>query len=403
MTETRRSAGVTAELLDRHSAVVGLAARARALVDDFTTEAAPYDSVPRALLDADFVPAAHLNVTLFFRSWLDGCEPSDIDTRPLVDRAVSLMRDGMPLHDVLENYRVGVYFLWSQLASSASQSEQPLLAEVGLPLTRYLSLVMARIASACVEEARTRPWDELERRRGILDALLAGRDPGAWTSGEATTVAEAFLVAVVRLGEPSPGTLTELRHRIHDLPGSLLRRDVGGWTALIPVEPAADSAAATAELAARLGPRAADGTPPSLWVGVSHASTHTAVPASFAEARVVAELGRCLAREEIVCRRQDLRFEYAVAVDSSARHELASVLQPLADQPVLAQTLDAFFTNDCNQNAAARILCVHRNTVTYRLLRIGELTGYDPQHPAEAMTLSAARIAALLESKSFAA
>lgn len=355
------------------------------------------------MLDADFVPGAHLNLTLFFRSWLDGCDPSDLDTRPLVDRAVSLMRDGMPLHDVLENYRVGMFYLWSQVARSASDAERRLLTDVGLPITKYLSLVMARIASACVEEARTRPWDELERRRGILDALLAGRDPSAWTSGEATAVAESFLVAVVRLGEPSPGTLTELRHRIHDLPGSLLRRDVGGWTALIPVEPDADSAAATADLAARLGPRTADGAPASLWVGVSHASTHSAVAASFAEAKVVAELGRCLALDDMVCRRQDLRFEYAVAVDGPARHELASVLQPLADQPVLAQTLDAFFTNDCNQNAAARILCVHRNTVTYRLLRIGELTGYDPQHPGEAMTLSAARIAALLESKSFAA
>lgn len=373
------------------------------MVDGFSTQSPVYDAVPSSLVDADFVPAAELNVRLFFQFWLDGNVPTEEATRPLVERAVSLVHDGMPLDEVLGNYRAGVDFLWSQLPTTASPAGRAALAEIGRPLSEYLSLMTARIAVACVDDARRRPWDELERRRGIVDALLAGRDPVDWVGDPAVPVAEAFVVAVIRPGDPGPGTLTDLRHRIHDLPGAFLRRDISGWTALIPIDSCDDSAAVIENLSSRLTPGIGTGATPVLWIGVSPAMTRAAIPASFAEARVVAELGRCLSRNEVICRRQDLRWEYAVAVDGSVRRELASVLEPLADQPVLAETLGVFFANECNQNAAARLLFVHRNTITYRLTRIAELTGYDPQRPTEAMTLSAARTAQLLESKAFSA
>ncbi|MFI6996746.1 PucR family transcriptional regulator [Nocardia sp. NPDC050175] len=387
----------------RAGAIERLLSDAIALVGGFSTQSSVYDEVPSSLVDADFVPAAELNVRLFFRFWLDGAKPTEEDTRPLVERAVSLVHDGMPLDDVLGNYRAGVDFLWSQLPNTASAAGRAALAEIGRPLSEYLSLMTARIAVACVEDARRRPWDELERRRGIVDALLAGRDPVDWVGDPAVPVAEAFVVAVIRPGDPGPGTLTDLRRRIHDLPGAFLRRDITGWTALIPIDSGDDSAAVTENLSTRLAPGIGTGASPLLWIGVSPAMTRAAIPVSFAEARVVAELGRCLSRSEMICRRQDLRLEYAVAVDGSVRKELASVLEPLADQPVLAETLGVFFANECNQNAAARLLFVHRNTITYRLARIAELTGYDPQRPTEAMTLSAARTAQLLESKAFSA
>ncbi|WP_308166576.1 helix-turn-helix domain-containing protein [Nocardia albiluteola] len=43
-----------------------------------------------------------------------------------------------------------------------------------------------------------------------------------------------------------------------------------------------------------------------------------------------------------------------------------------------------------------------RNTVTYRLARVHELTGLDPPRPTDAMTLSATRIARRLETSGFA-
>ncbi|WSJ20019.1 helix-turn-helix domain-containing protein [Nocardia sp. NBC_01327] len=95
-------------------------------------------------------------------------------------------------------------------------------------------------------------------------------------------------------------------------------------------------------------------------------------------------------------------FEYTVAAGGSARTGLAAVLAPLDSQPLLAETLEVFVDTGFNQLATARLLNIHRNTVTYRLARIHELTGLDPLRPTDAMTLSAARIARRLESASFA-
>jgi hypothetical protein len=52
-------------------------------------------------------------------------------------------------------------------------------------------------------------------------------------------------------------------------------------------------------------------------------------------------------------------------------------LGQLLDQPHLVQTLRAFLDNGQTASDAARALNVHQNTVTYRLRRIRELTGYD--------------------------
>jgi len=43
----------------------------------------------------------------------------------------------------------------------------------------------------------------------------------------------------------------------------------------------------------------------------------------------------------------------------------------------LIRTLQAFFRANCSPKEAAAILTVHRNTVLYRLDRIGEITGLD--------------------------
>ncbi|WP_280314115.1 PucR family transcriptional regulator, partial [Nocardia wallacei] len=81
---------------------------------------------------------------------------------------------------------------------------------------------------------------------------------------------------------------------------------------------------------------------------------------------------------------------------------LATILAPLDEQPLLAETLETFVDSGFNQLATARQLNIHRNTVTYRLARVHELTGLDPHRPTDAMTLSAARIARKLESAAFA-
>ncbi|MFI9510368.1 PucR family transcriptional regulator [Nocardia sp. NPDC052566] len=383
----------------RWSAVIaGFRSRAAALADEFAIAVPPYDVLPSSLFDADFVPSARLNVELFFRYATDGVEPTEDDTRPLVERAVKLVRDGMPLEEVLANYRIGIDFFWSQVVPSLAPGDYPMLPELGARLTTYSGLVIARIAIALVEDARQPRWDLLEQNE-IAAALLAGRDPSEWVRDPGATLAQAYLVAVVRQGESPPGTLTGLRYRIGNLPGAFLHRDRGGWTALIP-QRSGDHTDPARALAARLALR--EGLPhPRLWLGVAAAATHAAIPDAYAEATIVAETARCLDRPDVICRRQDMMFEYAIATTGTALPSLAALLDPLDEHPLLGHTLDAYVANQFNHNATARTLYIHRNTVTYRLTRITDLTGYDPQDPAGISTLMAARVARALLEKSF--
>ncbi|PSK28210.1 hypothetical protein C6575_27720, partial [Nocardia seriolae] len=76
---------------------------------------------------------------------------------------------------------------------------------------------------------------------------------------------------------------------------------------------------------------------------------------------------------EIVCRSEDIPLEYALAAAGPARRTLAAVLTPLADHPLLTETLEALISHQLNTSAVARTLHVHRNTVNYRLARIADL------------------------------
>ncbi|MEU0539512.1 helix-turn-helix domain-containing protein [Nocardia sp. NPDC005978] len=368
--------------------------RATALAASFSVELPANGALPHSMRDADFVPSARVNLELFFRYLIDGVEPTVVDTQPLIDRAMTLVHDGMPVAEVWHNYRAGTAFFWSALVPLVEDADYRLIPQVSLRLTDYIGLIMGRIAGALVEDARQPRWDLLERQHELADALLAGRDPGSWALDPETTVPPAFLIAAVRLGDPTPGTLTQLRSRLAHLPGTLLHRDSGGWTALVPM--AADGGDPVRVLSAALA--LPENAPhPRYWIGVAAATSHAAVPAAYAEAQVVAEVARSLELPEVLCRQQDMMFEYAIATTGSTRMTLAAVLAPLDDQPMLIQTLEAFIDNEFNHNAVARALFIHRNTVTYRLARIADLTGYDPLLATGISTLMAARTARRLK------
>ncbi|RDI67131.1 PucR family transcriptional regulator [Nocardia pseudobrasiliensis] len=389
----------------RDQAIEALYQRAGVLIREFSDSMPPYRTIPRSLVASAFERGTKLNIELFFEYLRHGRMPAPEETRELVELALDRVRDGEPLDEVLGRYRQGAEFIYTRLRAAAQPGERDLLADAALPLLQYVTQIVERIATACVRRAHDPRWELLERRRGIADALLTGRDPVEWADEPAITVPDAFLIAVFRLStntrERQGLDTSELRHCIEAIPGVFLRLDSGGWTALVPLQPGDDGTATSHALSSRLPARNPDAAPP-FWVGIGAARTRADIPAVFAEARVLAELGRCLDRTELVCRRKDLQFEYTVAASGPARPGLATVLAPLDSQPLLAETLEVFVDTGFNQLATARLLNIHRNTVTYRLARVHELTGLDPHRPTDAMTLSAARIARRLESASFA-
>ncbi|ATL67686.1 PucR family transcriptional regulator [Nocardia terpenica] len=390
----------------RDQALENLYRRAGVLMREFFDTMPPYRSIPQSLVATGLERGTKLNVELFFDFLRTGRLPGEDDTRELVDLALDRVRDGEALDVVLGRYRSGAEYIFDRMRAAGSAADRELLADMAVPLLRYVTVLVERIATAYVRRAHDPRWELLERRRGIADALLTGRDPVEWADEPAITVPDAFLVAVFRLaavatrGRHGVDT-SELRHCIEAIPGVFLRLDSGGWTALVPLLPGDDGTATAAGLSGRLPGRDPE-LPPPFWVGVGPARSRADIPDVYAEARVLAELGRCLDRSELLCRRRDLQFEYTVAASGPARPGLAIVLAPLDSQPLLAETLEVFVDTGFNQLATARLLNIHRNTVTYRLARVHELTGLDPHRPTDAMTLSAARIARRLESASFA-
>jgi carbohydrate diacid regulator len=117
---------------------------------------------------------------------------------------------------------------------------------------------------------------------------------------------------------------------------------------------------------------------------------------SYQDARVALRLGRQFNGQNQVYCLDDLGIAAFVGVaDERTKIELAlHLLSPLDNEPELINTLKVFFAEDCALSTTARRLCIHRNTLTYRLEKITSLTGLDPRHFDEAVQI---RLALLLQ------
>ena len=96
-------------------------------------------------------------------------------------------------------------------------------------------------------------------------------------------------------------------------------------------------------------------------------------------------LGRAVAFDQVL-------IDHMVRSSPHGDRLLAGTLRPLLDydterQAELVPTLRAYVTAGFNLTRAAELLCVHPNTVVYRLRRIRELSGRDPHEPEDLLLL----------------
>jgi DNA-binding PucR family transcriptional regulator len=88
----------------------------------------------------------------------------------------------------------------------------------------------------------------------------------------------------------------------------------------------------------------------------------------------------------------DLLPERSLSGDGHARRQLATeVYGPLTlGDGVLLETVSAYLDSGGSIEATARAMFIHANTVRYRLKRVADLTGYNPQNPRDSFTLRVA-------------
>lgn len=144
----------------------------------------------------------------------------------------------------------------------------------------------------------------------------------------------------------------------------------------------------------------APGTPWRVGVGQAESGPDGAAR-SFEQARTTLDIGARLNLPERVLHARDLLVYQVLHRDSAALAELvAEVLEPLHASRLgpgpLLETLDAYFTAGGVTTVAARRLRVGVRTVSYRLVRVRELTGYTVDDPVQAFTLQVAVLGARL-------
>lgn len=122
---------------------------------------------------------------------------------------------------------------------------------------------------------------------------------------------------------------------------------------------------------------------------------------SYADARMALSLGRRFHQEKRVHCLDELGLAAFVGLCdegwvAKTKTELAAhLLSPLDDEPELLETLTTFFAEDCCSSVSASRLCIHRNTLSYRLDKVTSLTGLDPRCFDDAVQI---RLALLLRS-----
>jgi sugar diacid utilization regulator len=125
------------------------------------------------------------------------------------------------------------------------------------------------------------------------------------------------------------------------------------------------------------------------------------VARSYEEAREALALADRLGMDADVIEGRDLLVYRVVGRDQGAIadlvHEVLGPLEQARGGPaVLLETLRAYFAVGDVATEAARTLRISVRTVTYRLARVGELTGYSLSRPDQRFTLQAAVVGARL-------
>lgn len=365
---------------------------ARDVLSKVFGEVPAYRELSANLIGRDLPLAAEANLRLFLRSLAEGRAPRADELTELIDIAVRRARAGIPLDAVLSVYHHGAIAAWTSVSASATTPEQreQLLAAVPYVLG-YLGAVTPGVAGAYLRERQDLHWEQREAKRAVAQALVHGNPVDLLAERFGISLDGGFDVLVFRVAEADAAggnrpVLRIVQTEIDAVSSRVLSTvERGGGVLLVP--------GGDGELGSVLNTfvtRVAQGTGVRTVAGFATAAGVGDVPAAAEEAGEIARLAYQLRRPTAVYRMADLALQYQLARPGPARSWLLTLLDPLRDQPHLLEALRALIAHDYNRQQAAAALVVHRNTLNYRLNRIGKVTGYDPNRPDHAQLFAAA-------------
>ncbi|NDV09417.1 PucR family transcriptional regulator [Rhodococcus sp. IEGM 248] len=283
---------------------------------------------------------------------------------------------GVPLAALLHAFRLGGRLIWEELMNRSEAEATRALLDMAAQIWALVDVCSGAAAEAYRHTVDARTEEDAESRRRLIRALF----------GDHASNRSAVAAAVHTLRIPERGSFVVIsadsdRLEFSTREGSAVwDSEADGVLGLL----FARSDAIVDEVVAHLDAAGA--------IGVSEMFTSpSGTPKAVAQAR----LARACARvdDSAVTRFGAVPVPLLLATHpDSSRIAVRQIFGSLLDLPEdernsLLATLDAWFISKGSTSDAAARLHYHRNTVLYRLRRIGDLTGRDFMNPAQAAEL----------------
>ena len=386
---------------------------ARQMVERYRAEIVDY-----RLADPGFVYRDVYGVSLdALRTTVDDLESGRRATSPAVFEgtrrgAARRVHQGMSLESFLHAARLWGQVLWETVLSCTDEkvaAEREAALRIAGQVLEHMDMLSTAAAQGYLDELQS-VWSDREIvRRDLLDALIAGEGDSERVRRLARSLhlrlSERYVVVIVRGTErpaeetpeqpltmraPLRRIVEAARARLKPAAGSLLvGMRHGEVVALYPLGDQAELGSvreASCALARDLAAHDAS-------VGMSGAHHGLAkLAVSYAEAREAVEIavgtgiqGRAIAFDEVLI---DSILRSSHHADRILEDTIGPLLKYDAErQSELVPTLRAYVDAGFNLTKSAELLCVHPNTVVYRMRRIRELSGRDPHAPDDLLLL----------------
>lgn len=377
----------------------GMSATADDLPVDLAALAAKVgvDGVPPELLDGYLQTLVEVS--------LSGRPPREDELRRWRDVGARAAELGVSMRGLISLYLNATAVAWPSLPGVRSSTRADEVRPAGESVLRVTDAAVMTLTEGYEEVQRWAMRREESLRREFIDDLLDGRGLGGLAERAeryGLRLAGTQVVVAARAREPfmdggSVALRVEagLRFR-YDSRDVLVCTKDGLLICLAPHHLGSVPDDFVREVGDALGPD-------TIWrvgIGDPQSGPGGAVR-SFEQARTALDIGDRLDLPEQVLRARELLVYQVLQRDSAALSELVTeVLEPLRGSRMgpapLLETLTAYFMTGGVATHAARRLHVGVRTVTYRLQRVKELTGYAADDPAQAFTLQVAVLGARL-------
>jgi hypothetical protein len=375
-----------------------LATRSTEIADAVTSAVARHVLPSSTSLTAEHERYRHLRARMIKRA-LDlaaAGEPySAEDLRSYEDLGVLFARYSAPLSLLVASFDVGITAITREcwrIAPAESFAEMAQFAELAARMQDQARQTAVRgyLETSAGSGGRS-------ARLVVAEALTGGEPALAAAQAIGERLAAGYLVLACAVADPARigARQTAAIHRdIDGIPGALHCGDLFDLVVLLPVEGSQRPAeAAAADLAGRL--RALTGQ--MVYAARAYRPGLAGIPAAAEEARRALSLVKAI--PDAACRpyrMDELLVELAIARQPDIRDRLTAVLAPLDAGPDLRHTLEALLACDLDRERTARELCIHRRTLRYRMDRIRDLSGVDPDSAHGIQLLRAALTATRL-------